>query len=170
VRLLPIPIRHKGGEAMRRIGWKFLTLLIAALFLLPMSGKCENLSEITKEGKAIHLEILARHKKIDKFYREPYIWGELTNKPLCCISVPAKDWELLTPKKKDLLTRYAASLVKKIKAAPFKYAKVSPTAPAAAAVRSNVAAMTDDSWGIMVGSVSADGRDIGADRIARSGN
>lgn len=144
-------------------------MLIVIIFLHPLHGKSENTSESVKEGKAIHMEILARYKKIDKFYREPYLWGELTSKPLCCISVPEKDWELLTPKKKELLARYAASLVKKIKANPFKYAKVSPTAPLASAVRNNVAAMTDDSWGIMVGSISADGRDIGADRIARAG-
>jgi hypothetical protein len=142
---------------------------MVTLLIIPLDGKCENPSESIKEGKAIHLEILARHKKIDRFYREPYLWGEATSKPLCCISVPAKDWESLAEKKKELLTRYAASLVKKVKADPFKYAKVSLNAPLASVVRGNVAAMTDDSWGIMVGSISPDGRDIGADRIARSG-
>lgn len=154
---------------MRRTAYLSLVLLTVTLFVVPLDGKCESLSESIKEGRAIHLGILASHKKIDRFYREPYLWGEATSKPLCLISVPANDWESLAEKKKELLARYAASLVKKVKADPFKYAKVSPNTPLSSVVRGNVAVMTDDSWGIMVGSISADGRDIGADWIARSG-
>lgn len=155
---------------MRKTTCVYLILLIVTLFLVSVEGECGNLSENIEKGKAVHLAILSRYKKIDRFYREPFLWGELTGKPLCCISVPEKEWESLDETKKKLLADYVKSLVNKIKANPFKYAKVSPTAPMAAVVRRNIAAMTRDSWGIMVGSITPDGRDMGADRIARSGN
>ena len=154
---------------MRQNALLSLIVLMLILLFLPFDGMSENPSEGIKEGRTIHLEILARHKKLDKFYQEPYLWGEVTSKPLCCISLPIEDWESLPEKDKDSLASYAASLVKKIKADPFKYAKVSLNASLASVVRTKVVAMTDDSWGIMVGSISPDGIDIGADRIARSG-
>lgn len=155
---------------MKRTAYLSLILFLVALFLVPAQGECGNSSENIEKGKAMHLAILSRHKKIDKFYREPFLWGELTGKPLCCISVSEKDWESLDEPKKKLLADYAKSLVGKIKTDPFKYGKVGPTAQMAPVVRKNVAGMTDGSWGIMVGAVSPNGRDILADRIARSGN
>jgi hypothetical protein len=165
---VPLECRRRA-DTMKRIAHLPLTLLIVTLLLVPLHANCENSSESIEKGKTIHLKLLARHKKIDNFYRGPFLWGELTEKPLCCISVPASDWESLDEGKKELLARYAESLIGRIKADPFRYAKVNRNAPMASAVRRNVAAMSKDSWGIVVGPVSPDGRDIGTDRIARSG-
>lgn len=154
---------------MRRTAYISFILLIVVLLFIPLNGRCESSPPNIKEGKTLHLHILARNKKIDKFYREPFVWGSGTNRPLCCISVPVRDWESLPESKKQTLAHYAASLVGKVKANPFKYAGVKANAPAALAVRGNIAGMTDDSWCIMTGAISPDGRDIGADQIARSG-
>lgn len=154
---------------MKRIACLFLNFLVVAVLLVPFYAKCEELTESIERGRTLHLKILENFKKIDVFYKEPYLWGELTNKPLCCISVPTSEWEALDEAKKELLTRYAQSFINKIKAEPFKYAKVNPNAPMASAISRNVAAMSENSWGIMVGSISQDGKDINADRIARSG-
>lgn len=154
---------------MRRTACLFLNFFVAAVFLFPFYARCEDLKESVENGRALHLTILASHKKVDAFYKEPYLWGELTNKPLCCISIPTSEWESLDEVKKELLARYAQSLTNRIKADPLKYAKISPNSPKASTVLRNIAAMSDDSWCIMVGSISKDGIDIGADRIARSG-
>ena len=144
-------------------------LLISVFLLIPCFGTCEDLPQKIKEGQDLHLKILARHKSIDKFYREPFIHGSPTSNPLCCIAVPLKDWESLPDEKKQALADYAASLVKKVKASPFKYTGINPNAPAANLIRANVAKMTDNSWGIMAGNISPDGRDITSDKIVRSG-
>lgn len=154
---------------MKRTAIMTWVLITALSFLIPSNGICENSSERIKEGRELHLKILNSHKKIDKSYREPFIHGGLTSNPICCISVPVKDWESLPDSRKQALADYAASLVKKVKADPFKYTGVSANAPAASAVRVNVTKMTDASWGIMVGDVSPDSRDITSDRIVRSG-
>lgn len=154
---------------MRLMGTLTGIMLMAVLLLIPSFGTCEGLPEKIKEGQDLHLKILARHKSIDKFYRKPFIHGSATSNPLCCIAVPFKDWESLPEEKKRALADYAASLVKKVKANPFKYTGITPNAPAANLIRANVAKMTDDSWGIMAGNITPDGRDIISDKIVRSG-
>jgi len=144
-------------------------LLIGVFLLIPYSGTCEDVSQKIKEGQDLHLKILARHISIDKFYREPFIHGSATSNPLCCIAVPLRDWESLSDGKKQALADYAASLVMKVKANPFKYTGINPNAPAAKLIRANVEKMTDNSWGIMAGNITPDGRDITSDKIVRSG-
>lgn len=145
-------------------------ILALTVFLVsPSLGICDTSLLRTKEGKEIHMKILSHHKRIDKFYRSPFIEGSGTSNPLCCISVPSRDWDSLTESKKQALADYAASLVKIVKANPFKYAGISSKAPAAPAIGANIAKMTSNSWCIMVGDISSDGRDINSDRIAKSG-
>ena len=144
-------------------------LLIVVFLLMPCIGTSGDLAQKIKEGQDLHLKILARHKSIDKFYREPFIHGSATSNPLCCIAVPLKDWESLPDEKKQALAAYAASLIKEVKANPFRYTGISPNAPAAKYIRSNVEKMTDNSWGIMAGNITPDGRDITSDKIVRSG-
>ena len=154
---------------MRLIAILSEILLIVIFLLIPCFGTAEDLSYKIKNGQDLHLKILAHHKTIDKFYREPFIHGSATSNPLCCIAVPLKDWESLPDEKKQALADYAASLVKRVKANPFKYTGINPNAPAANFIRANVAKMTDNSWGIMAGNISSDGRDITSDKIVRSG-
>ena len=146
-------------------GFVVLTVLLVFITL----GICESSTLKANEGKEVHMKILSHHKRIDKFYRSPFIEGSGTSTPLCCISVPSRDWDSLPESKKQALADYAASLVRVVKANPFKYAGISSNAPAAPAIASNIAKMTSNSWCIMVGNISSDGRDINSDRVARSG-
>lgn len=154
---------------MRRTPLIAFVFIMALFLIMPIIGKCETSSESIKRGRELHLKILARHKKIDKFYKEPYIFGGATANPLCTISVPIKDWESLPNDKKQLLATYAAGSIDQVKKNPYKYARVSPNAPAAAMIAGNVARMSADSWAIMVGSVTPDGKDILSDKTAMSG-
>jgi len=142
-------------------------LLIVVFLLIPCFGTSEDLSQKIKEGRDLHLKILARYKSIEKSYHEPFIHGAATSNPLCCIAVPLKDWESLADEKKQTLAAYAASLVNEVKANPFKYTGINPNAPAAKVIRANVAKMTDNSWGIMAGNITPNGRDITSDKIVR---
>lgn len=140
------------------------------ILLMPSSSMCLDLQAKIDQGRELHLEILERHRKIDKFYHEPSVNGVLTDKPLLCISVPETDWESLPESKKDDLAAYVASLLINLKSDPFIYYNgVDANAPAARIARRNIKTMSSESWGIMVGKISPDGRDIMSDRIVRSG-
>jgi hypothetical protein len=140
------------------------------MFLIASSAISDEQAARAKQGQEFHLAILTKHKRIDKFYRNPFVEGVLTANPLLCISVPEKDWESLPESKKQALAAYVASLIDKLKSDPFKYYNgVDVNAPAAPTARRNIERMSGQSWGIMVGGISPDGKDIMSDRIARSG-
>ena len=140
------------------------------MFLMPSRPACQDQQAMVKKGRELHLGILKKLKKIDNFYREPFVNGALSTNPLLCISVPERDWEALSESKKDALAAYVASLLGNLKSDPFFYnTGVDAKAPAASIARENIKSMSGKSWGIMVGRISPDGRDIMYDRIARAG-
>ena len=130
----------------------------------PKAGKTP-----AEQGKAIHLRILKRHPQIDQFYERPFLYGEATDSPLIVISVPIKDWESISSKERDSLCEYVASLVTQARLSPFSYTEIPQTAPFAPKLRENVSKMTDRSWGILVGQISEDGRDINSDKLLKTG-
>lgn len=147
-----------------------VSLFVLALFLaIPINGSCESQENRIKEGKDIHTKILNRHKKIDRYYRKPFIHGALTETPLSCIAVPDKEWRTLSDSKKQALAAYAASFVKKVKADPSKYTGTNKNAPLAPRINSNALKMSDASWCIFAGEITPDGRDILLDRMVLSG-
>ncbi|MFZ2445749.1 MAG: hypothetical protein WAW37_05290 [Syntrophobacteraceae bacterium] len=121
-------------------------------------------------GKILHIQILDRHPQIDKFYRRPLLHAGLTDKPLAVICLPVSDWQTLTESERASICAYAANLVAAVKAKPFQYTQMPPTAPAASTLRGKVAKMTNDSYGILAGRISEDGRDILSDEVVRCGN
>lgn len=123
-----------------------------------------------KEGMKIHLRILRKYKKIDAFYKSPTIWGVMTGNPLAIISIPIREWEKMSEKERDYISKYAAGMVKIVKIDPFKYCQIPNNAPVAPMIRKNVSNMNQNSWGIMGGRISDDGRDILSDKLVRSGN
>jgi hypothetical protein len=139
--------------------------IVGFFFLVTSLGIAEPEINKSKQGHDLHLRILASNPRIDKFYRQPFIHGALSNKPVCCISVPVVNWRSLSEPEKQALKNYASSLVNQVKADPFKYSGVAVNAPVAPNVRRNVAAMSNNSWGIIVGKISPDGRDILSDQI-----
>ena len=140
-------------------------VVVGLFFIFASLGIADTLPNKAKTGQNIHLKILASHPKIDKFYQEPFIYGGFTKAPICCISVPETNWKSLSASDKQALKDYASSLVEKVKSDPFKYARIPSGAPAASNVRHNVSTMSDNSWGIVVGKISPDGRDILVDKI-----
>jgi len=145
-------------------------LSVMVMLLMPSIPRCLEQQTKIEQGKKLHLAILDKHRKIDKFYREPFVNGILTSTPLLCISVPENDWESLPESKKSMLAAYVASLLDNLKSDPFMYYNgVDANAPAAPTALKNIKKMSSESWGIMVGRISPDGRDIMSDRVARSG-
>ena len=126
-------------------------------------------AELAAKGKALHTTILDRHPKIDAFYREPSLWGAASPEPLAVITVPESDWATLAPEEIEALKAYASSQVNGVRSAPLAKSGIPANAPAAPLVRQNAALMGASSWGIMVGRISDDGRDILSDRIATRG-
>jgi hypothetical protein len=61
-------------------------------------------------------------------------------------------------------------MVKIVKIDPFNYCGVARNAPIASKIRKNVGNMNNNSWGIMSGRISEDGRDILSDKLVRSGD
>jgi len=122
-----------------------------------------------EQGKELHLRILKRHPQIDQFYERPFLYGELTDSPLIIISVPMKDWDSISEKERDLLCEYVASLVTQARLSPFSYTKIPQNAPIAPIIKQNVSKMTEKSWGILVGRISEDGRDIYSDKLVKTG-
>lgn len=123
----------------------------------------------SEQGRELHLRILRKHPKIDRFYEKPMLSGELTDNPLVVINVPAKDWASISEKDRDLLCKYVASLVTKVRSSPFSYTTIPENAPIASRVKQNISKMTDRSWGIRVGRISEDGRDIYSDKVVKTG-
>lgn len=146
-----------------------LSSFLTALILFPTVATCETSSLKVKEGKDVHKKILARHKRLDKSYKDPYVSGSGTSNPQCCIIIPSKDWNSLSESKRQALADYTASLISTVKANPIKYSGVSPGAPAASFVANNIRNMTSDSWCIIAGEITSDGKDIGLDRTVKSG-
>jgi hypothetical protein len=125
--------------------------------------------ELAAKGKALHSAILDRHPKIDGFYREPSLWGAASPDPLAVITVPESDWATLAPDEIEALKAYASSQVNGVRSAPLAKSGIPATAPGAPLVRQNATLMGASSWGIMVGRISDDGRDILSDRVATRG-
>ncbi len=151
---------------MRKV---ILTLLLIIL-IHPAFAESPKASSQVREGKNLHLRILARHSKLDKFYQQPDLWGGLTDSPKVTIYVPIAEWEKMTAKEQDLLAAYVSSLIKTVQSNPLQYARVPENAPAAPQIRSNASKMSDKSWQIIAGPLSPDGRDILADSTVRSGS
>jgi hypothetical protein len=122
------------------------------------------------KGKLLHASLLGRHAGIDHYYRRPVLWGAATGQPLAVICVPIDDWSGLTADDRGDLKAYAASLVNLVQSDPFTYSGIPASAPAAPLVRRNAAGMTAASWGVLVGKLSPDGRDILSDEIVVRGN
>lgn len=133
----------------------------------PVNIDAQAEANIIEMGKKLHLSILDRHKKIDPYYREPYIFGGLSPNPQCNIAVPISDWKTLSENEKKSLKAYAASLISTVKSNPYKYANINSNAPIAPRIKDNVLKMTDDSWNITLGDISSNGKDISSDTSVR---
>ena len=110
-------------------------------------------------------KILKRHSGLDSFFYEPHLYGELSDKPLLTLALPTEDWKSLSRNEKSLLCKYLATLIPNVKSTPFKYSKLSSTAPIAPLIRSKVATMTNDSCGFLIGDITTDGHDIQLDKV-----
>jgi hypothetical protein len=143
-----------------------LSIYLLGFFVIALSCGAATVTDNAGIGRSLHLKILRSHPKIDNFYRKPFIHGGLTNNPTCCISVPEQDWRSLSPSEKQALKDYAASLVQRVKSDPAKYAAI-PSDTTASNLKRNVSKMNENSWGIMVGKISQDGRDISSDEIVK---
>jgi len=121
-------------------------------------------------GQSLHEKILARYPRVDAYYKKAYLSGALSENPLSVISVPAADWEALSEEKRICLEAYAASRINAIRSSPFDSLTIPSDAPAAPLVRQRVSNMTADSWGVMVGAISVDGRVIQPDNLVIKGH
>ncbi len=148
---------------------QIITVFFLACLLQPVLATSNNNNSVAIEGKRLHLRILARHPKLDKFYQQPDLYGGLTASPKVTIYLPLADWNTISSKERDLLAAYVSGLIKQVKASPLKYARIQANAPAASQVKNNAATMTEKSWQIIAGQLSPDGRDILADLTVRSG-
>lgn len=133
----------------------------------PVNINAQAEANIIEMGRKLHLSILDGHKKIDPYYREPYIFGGFSPNPQCCIAVPISDWKTLSENEKKSLKTYAASLIPTVKSQPLKYANINSNAPIAPKIKDNVLKMSGDSWNIMLGDVSSNGKDISPDMYVR---
>lgn len=124
-------------------------------------------ANIIEMGRKLHLSILEGHKRIDPYYREPYIFGGFSPNPQCCIAVPISDWKTLSENEKKSLKAYAASLIPTVKSQPLMYANINSNAPIAPKIKDNVLKMSGDSWNIMLGDISSNGKDISPDMYVR---
>jgi hypothetical protein len=113
--------------------------------------------------------IYDRYPRLDPFYRRVLLYGAGTLEPLAVIHVPEPDWTDLSGDQRDLLGSYVASHVDAVTAQPFAFSDIPEDAPAARLIRLNVARMSTTSWGILVGRLTDDGRDIYSDRMAVTG-
>lgn len=149
---------------------KIILSLLLIILIHPAFAESPKASSEAREGKNLHLRILARHSKLDKFYRQPDLSGGLTGSPKVTIYIPIAEWKKMTAKEQDLLAAYVSSLIKTVQSNPLQYARVSENAPAAPQIRSNASRMSDKSWQIIAGPLSLDGRDILSDSTVRSGS
>ena len=148
---------------------KIILVMLLALLIQPAFAKPPTASNEEKEGKNLHMQSLSHYPKLDKFYKQPDLYGGLTASPKVTIYIPIVSWEKLTSKDRNLLAIYAANLIKTVRSNPLKYARVPNHAPAASTIKNNAAKMTGSSWQIIAGQFSNDGRDIMTDSTVRSG-
>lgn len=128
----------------------------------------ERRNKYPAEGRALHLSIINKYPSLAKEYKQPFIFGGLTENPICLISVPSKDWASLSREKKLRLFDYAQSLIPVVKANPDKYAGLGPNAPIAPRVRANISRMNDSSWGVDVGDFTNGSKDLLSGNIITS--
>lgn len=95
-----------------------------------------------ESGRTLHEQILRRYRSLDASYRMALLHGALTKEPRAIICVPEAAWHALSTSEQDDLRAYAASCMR---------------------------AAGADRWGIMIGAITADGRDILSDSIVARG-
>ncbi len=125
-------------------------------------------TEQVAAGRKLHREILSNYPLLDDYYSNPSIHGALTNRPLATICVPSSDWNSLTETQRKSLKAFASSQIAVVKERPLHYARIPASAPAASTVRSNANKMSSNSWGIIIGSMSDDNRDIMLDDVVNA--
>ena len=140
-------------------------ILVGTLLSLSFVN-CASSSQGINEGKNIFYTILSRYERLNTCYREPYVAGGGTSDPVCCIIVPTRDWNSLSESRKQALSIYTESLINKVKANPIKYSGVRPVAPF---VADNILKMRSNSWCIITGQITPDGKDISIDDTVMSG-
>jgi len=148
---------------------KMIIVVLLTCLLQPVLAAQDKNNSAAIEGKKLHLRILARHPKLDKFYKQPDLYGGLTASPKVTIYLPMADWNKTTPKERDMLAAYVSSLIKQVQANPLKYARIQANAPASPQIKNNTSTMNEKSWQIIAGQLSPDGRDILADSTVLSG-
>ena len=148
---------------------KMIIVVLLTCLLQPVLAAQDKNNSAAIEGKKLHLRILARHPKLDKFYKQPDLYGGLTASPKVTIYLPMADWNKTTPKERDMLAAYVSSLIKQVETNPLKYARIQANALAAPQIKNNAATMNEKSWQIIAGQFSPDGKDILADSTVLSG-
>jgi hypothetical protein len=91
---------------------KMIIVVLLTCLLQPVLAAQDKNNSAAIEGKKLHLRILARHPKLDKFYKQPDLYGGLTASPKVTIYLPMADWNKTTPKERDMLAAYVSSLIK----------------------------------------------------------
>jgi hypothetical protein len=148
---------------------KIIVVILLICLFQPALAAQEKDNSASIEGKKLHLTILARHPKLDKFYKQPDLYGGLTASPKVTIYLPITDWNKTSPKERNKLAAYVSSLIKNVKANPLKYARIKANAPVSPQIKNNAVTMNEKSWQIIAGQLSPDGRDILADSTVLSG-
>lgn len=146
-----------------------IVVCIAAPILINAADQSQSYQNSVEAGNILHKQILDRHPKIGSFYCRPLLYAELTDNPLAAICLPISDWQTLTESERASICAYTSSLVEEVKAQPFKFTQIPPTAPVASMLRGKVARMTKESYGILIGRITDDGRDILSDKVVRCG-
>ncbi|MEW6584266.1 MAG: hypothetical protein AB1442_01495 [Nitrospirota bacterium] len=165
-----IVVQRSMMKALKNNMPKIMLLILLSVLIEPVFAESPKAPSEAIKGKSLHAQILARYPKLDKFYRQPDLYGALTTSPKVTIYIPIVDWEKLTSKDRNLLSAYAASLIKIVQSNPLKYARVPSHAPAASTIENNAARMTDSSWQIIAGQFANNGRDMMADSTVQSGH
>jgi len=127
------------------------------------------LNEESVAGRTLHTRILDQYPSLDPVYRKASLWGALSDRPLVLVWVPKSDWDSLSTDDRSLLSAYAASQIEVVRASPFDFLDIPRTAPLAPTIRRKARGLGPNDWGIGIGPVSADGRDVLADEIAAEG-
>ena len=120
-----------------------------------------------KKGEKFFKRIISKHPQLDKSYFEPFVSGSLSNNPRSDLIIPKKDWISLSDIERKAIGYYAASLIDKVIANPFKYSGVTPGARLAPLAAKNVANIARNSWCIVLGDLS--GSDISLDETGSCG-
>jgi hypothetical protein len=147
----------------------FIALFILLTFSSVAFADKATVENEAKKGMRLHFSIISSYKKLDKFYKEPDLFGAITTTPIITIYIPVEEWNKLNENEKYLLSIYASSLVEDAKENPLKYAKVPSDAPASHKIKRNALNMTAKNWQIIAGKLTKNGRDIMADSVVKSG-